>query len=328
MSGNGKLQFAIYWAASCGGCDVAILDVDEDILTIAAAADIRLWPIAMDFKYDDVRAWEDGEIDVCLFNGAIRNSEQLEFARLLRRKSKVMVALGACAAYGGIPGLANCHDRNEIFDAVYSYTASTVNPEGTTPQPLNKVPEGEVSLPVFFDDVQPLSAVVPVEYTIPGCPPTPQTIMTAVNAIVTGTLPAPGAVIAGEKSVCEECKREKSEKPKVAAFHRPHEIFTDPEKCLTEQGLSCTGSATRAGCGALCTAVNMPCRGCYGPLPNSRDTGADALSALTSILDAETQDDVDAATVGLVDPLGTFYRFTMPISLLGRSLKTDTNGGK
>ena len=88
MADKKKLQLAIYWAASCGGCDVATLDVNEKILDIAAAADIRLWPIAMDFKYKDVEAWKDGEIDVCLFNGAVRNSEQLHLAKLLRKRRR------------------------------------------------------------------------------------------------------------------------------------------------------------------------------------------------------------------------------------------------
>ena len=50
----GKLKFAIYWGAACGGCDVAVLDTHEKLLDIAAAADILFWPVAMDFKYRDV----------------------------------------------------------------------------------------------------------------------------------------------------------------------------------------------------------------------------------------------------------------------------------
>jgi F420-non-reducing hydrogenase small subunit len=313
-----KLQLALYWAASCGGCDVALLDVNEKILDIAAVADIRLWPIAMDYKYKDVEAWADGEIDVCLFNGAVRNSEQLHLARLLRRKSKVMVAFGACAAWGGIPGMANMHRRKGVFDAVYGYTASTVNPEGTVPQVRTEVPEGVLTLPDFFDDVFALDQVVPVEYKVPGCPPTPDTIMTAVNAIVTGTLPPVGATLSDVRSVCDDCKRTKSDKPSIAAYHRPHEIAVDPERCLLEQGLTCMGSATRGGCGALCPSVHMPCRGCYGPVEGSMDPGCDALAAMTSILDAGDADTVAAKTARLADPLGTFYRFTLPVSLMRR----------
>jgi len=319
---EGKLQLAMYWAASCGGCDVAVLDVNEKILDIAAAADIRLWPIAMDFKYHDVEGWRDGEIDVCLFNGAVRNSEQAYLARLLRRKSKVMVAFGACASFGGIPGLANLHDRESIFQAVYGYTASTHNPEGTRPQTRLEVPEGTLTLPDFFDDVFALHQVVPVEYFVPGCPPTPKTIMTAIEAIVTGNLPPPGSVVgASDQSVCEECGRKKSDKPVVQEYHRPQEIRVDPERCLLEQGLTCMGSATRGGCGALCPGVNMPCRGCYGPMPRSLDMGADALAAMTTILDAADEETARKKTQALADPLGTFYRFTLPVSMLRRAPK-------
>jgi len=323
MSEKKKLQLAMYWAASCGGCDVAVLDVNEKILDIAAAADIRLWPIAMDFKYRDVEGWADGEIDVCLFNGAVRNSEQLHLARLLRKKCKVMVAFGACASFGGIPGLANLHDRKSIFEAVYGYTASTLNPEGTTPQTRTVVPEGVLTIPEFFDDVYALHQVIPVECYVPGCPPTPETIMTAVTAIVTGNLPPVGSTVAGNKSICDECKRTKSDKPKIEAFRRPFEFLPDPDKCLLEQGLTCMGSATRGGCGALCPSVNMPCRGCYGPMPGAADVGADAIGAMTSIVAASDEASV-AGTVGrLADPLGTFYRFTLPVSVLGRAMKTN-----
>ena len=318
MADKKKLQLAIYWAASCGGCDVAILDVNEKILDIAAAADIRLWPIAMDFKYKDIDAWKDGEIDVCLFNGAVRNSEQLHLAKLLRKKAKVMVAFGACASWGGIPGLANLHDKKTIFDAVYGYTATTKNPDKVVPVTRLKVPEGEVTLPDFFNDVFALHQVVPVEYFVPGCPPTPDTVMTAVTAIVTGKLPPPGATIAGTKSVCDECKKTKSDKPKIDHYVRPQEIIPDPAKCLLEQGMVCMGSATRSGCGSLCTNANMGCRGCYGPMPNAMDQGADCLAAITSILDAQTEKDVSEKVARLADPLGTFYRFTLPVSMLGR----------
>jgi len=79
-----KLQIAIYWGAACGGCDVSILDTDEFILDIDKAADIRLWPIATDGKYKDIEALADGELDVVIMNGAVRNSENEHIALLLR----------------------------------------------------------------------------------------------------------------------------------------------------------------------------------------------------------------------------------------------------
>ena len=84
MAQNGKLKLGLYWAASCGGCEIAIVELREKILDLDAAADILFWPVAMDFKYKDVEAMPDGHIDVCLFNGAIRTSENEEMAHLLR----------------------------------------------------------------------------------------------------------------------------------------------------------------------------------------------------------------------------------------------------
>lgn len=114
-----KPKLALYWAASCGGCEIAVLDIHEKILDVAAAFDIVFWPCAMDFKYHDVRAMEDKSIDLCLFNGSIRNSESAEIAHLLRAKSKVLVAFGSCALEGGIPGLANLTTKEDICRVAY-----------------------------------------------------------------------------------------------------------------------------------------------------------------------------------------------------------------
>ena len=102
-----KPKVAFYWCASCGGCEESVVDLAEDILGVVAAVDIVFWPVAMDFKKTDVEAMADGSIVASLINGAIRSSEQEEMAHLLRRKSQVVIAYGACAQLGGIPGLAN-----------------------------------------------------------------------------------------------------------------------------------------------------------------------------------------------------------------------------
>jgi F420-non-reducing hydrogenase small subunit len=104
--GKEKLKIAFYWAASCGGCEVAVLDVNEKILDIVAAADIVFWPVAMDIKYKDVEAMPDKSIDACFFNGAIRTEENEKIAKLLRKKSKILVAFGSCANDGCVKSLA------------------------------------------------------------------------------------------------------------------------------------------------------------------------------------------------------------------------------
>ena len=104
---SAKPKVAFYWAASCGGCEIAVLAVHEKILDIAAAVDIVFWPVAMDFKYSDVEAMQDGEIAATLINGAIRTDEQEHIAKLLRKKSQLIIAHGSCAHIGGVVGLAN-----------------------------------------------------------------------------------------------------------------------------------------------------------------------------------------------------------------------------
>jgi F420-non-reducing hydrogenase small subunit len=312
-----KPKLALYWAASCGGCDVAVLDTNEKILDIANLCDIVFWPIAVDFKYHHVRAMEAKSIDLCLFNGAIRSTEQEEVAKLLREKSKVMVAFGACACFGGIPALANFTTRDSMLQRVYQEAPSNINDDGTLPQIKTRVPEGELELPELFEDVLTLEQVVPVEYFVPGCPPPVDLIMKLVDLYATGKLPPAGAVIASDKTLCDECKRTKEEK-KVTRFYRPHEIIPDPEKCLLEQGIICCGPATRGGCGLRCIEANMPCRGCFGPPEGVDDQGAKMLSAIASIYQGDDIETIKRMVEEVVDPAGTFYRFGMADSMLKR----------
>src|SRR5512136_657960 len=140
MSKN-KLKIAFYWAASCGGCEIAVLDMNEKILDVARIADIVFWPVALDVKYKDVESMPDKYIDIAFFNGSIRNSEQEHMAKLLRKKSKTLVAFGSCAHEGCVPGLANLHDQAEIFEHVYIKDKSNINPKKVMPQTKTLVKE-------------------------------------------------------------------------------------------------------------------------------------------------------------------------------------------
>jgi F420-non-reducing hydrogenase small subunit len=325
MSEQQKGKLALYWAASCGGCEISVLAINEKILDVAALFDIVLWPVAVDAKVRDVERMPDGSIDVCLFNGSIRTSEQEYMARLLRQKSKVLVAFGSCAHEGCIPGLANLNSRRRIFQTVYHDTPSTENPDNVEPQTKTAVPEGELHLPVFYDTLRTLDQTVPVDYYLPGCPPEADRIWDAVTAIVSGNLPPPGAVIGAETTVCQECKRVRNEK-KVKKFHRTWEIIPDEETCLLEQGLLCCGIATRAGCGAKCPQVNSPCIGCYGPNEGADDFGARMMSALASMVDSNDPDEIDRIIRdGIPDPVGTMCRFSLAGSQLRRG-KLCRNG--
>ena len=315
-----KLQIALYWGAACGGCDVAVLDTNEFILDVAAAADIRFWPIAVDAKYHDLEAMADNELDLAIFNGAVRNSENEHVAKLLRRKAKLLVAFGSCAHLGGIPGLANQFTREEIFERAYLNNPSIEPGNRTVPLPESRVECGGLEIPTMYRRVYRLGDVVEVDYTVPGCPPHPDRVREVLTAVVTGQLPPRGSVVgASERNVCDDCQRKKEEK-KVAKFHRPWQIIQDPERCLLEQGIVCAGSATRSGCSVRCPNSNMPCRGCYGPAPNVVDQGAKLISAIASIVDSRDPVEIDRILADVPDIMGYAYRFGLPGSLLQRSL--------
>ena len=317
-----KLKLAVYWAAACGGCCVSVLDVHEKLFDVIAAADLVFWPIALDTKYEDVENMPDKHIDLTLFNGAVRNSENEHMAKLLREKSKILVAYGSCAHMGGIPGLANFSSKEEIFRRVYEESESLVNPGNTRPLPEFEVNEGILNIPVFFNDVRSLAQVVDVDYFIPGCPPQTERLLEVFTAVVTGAeLPPPGSVVGADvKAQCDECTRKKTENKKITKFYRPWEINDDGETCFLEQGVLCMGPATRAGCGHRCIKGNAPCRGCYGPPPGAVDPGAKMMSAIASIIDEKEPEEISRVIEDIADPAGFFYRFSLPSSLIRRKV--------
>jgi F420-non-reducing hydrogenase small subunit len=319
------------------GCDIAVVNFNEDLFTLLSVADIVFAPTLLDVKYEDLRRMPDGSITIGFYHGAVRNSDNEEMAHILRKKCKILIAYGACAHMGGIPGLANATTRQAILDKVYETTLSTVNPNGIRPEVRHRDATGhELTLPVFFEDVKALDDVVDVDYYVPACPPTHDMNMTILNVVKAfvrdGTpLPPKGTVIASSKTLCDECKRTRGDRVALDRLYRIHEKVFDPEKCFLDQGLLCLGPATRAGCAAVCTEANMPCRGCMGPTAAVAEQGASMLSALASvygITDRETEmneEQIERLMSQILDPLGYFYRFSLPKSLLGRVV-TDTPG--
>jgi F420-non-reducing hydrogenase small subunit len=315
-----KPKIGLYWCASCGGCEESVVDLAEDILGVIAAVDIVLWPVAMDFKRSDVERMDDGAILATMINGAVRTSEQEEMAKLLRRKSKVIVAYGSCAHTGGIPGLANQFDREEILRWVYDESPSTENEKGTRPLTSYKPNGVTLTLPTFRSMVRALDQVIDVDYYLPGCPPVPRLLKQAVEVLLSGNLPPKGTVLAPDVALCEECPK-KATKPQdlsFTTFRRPHVAAIDPDLCLLAQGLICMGPATRGGCGAQCVSGNMPCTGCFGSPSRVRDQGAKILSSVTSNVAPKEVEEIDRVLGSIPDPVGTFYRYGLASSLLRR----------
>jgi F420-non-reducing hydrogenase small subunit len=320
MTANGKPKFAMYWAASCGGCEIAVLNIHEKILDVDANFEVVFWPVAMDAKYKDVEAMENGSILLTLFNGAIRNDENEHIAKLLRRKSKILVAFGSCANEGCMPALGNLTSSKELIDTAFT-TISTDNPQNIRPQTSWQAPEGELRIPTIYPAVRTLDQVVPVDYYMPGCPPESHQIAAVIELVIqvlqgNAQLPPAGSVIgAGNSTVCDECDRKRDVK-KIKKFDRIQNIMIDAEICILEQGVLCSGPATRSGCGALCPKAGSPCIGCYGPAEGALDYGARLMSAVASVIDSNDPDEIERILEGIPDPAGQFYRFNMAGSLL------------
>jgi F420-non-reducing hydrogenase small subunit len=320
----------MYWAASCGGCEIAVLNIHEKILEVDENFEVVFWPVAMDAKVKDVEAMADGEILLTLFNGGIRTKENEEMAHLMRRKSQILVAFGSCASEGCIPGLANLSSPQQIFDTAYG-TDTTENPLGLRPQASVNVPEGTLGVPQFFNALRTLDQVVPVDYYIPGCPPESHQIAAVIDAVIAVLKgqaqlpPAKSTLGAGVSTVCDECPRTRNVKT-IKQFVRIQDLERiDPQLCLLEQGIPCNGPATRSGCDARCPQVSAQCIGCYGPADGVVDYGARLITAFSSVIDSNDPAEIESILDGIPDPVGQFYRFNLAQSLL-RGARPAWNG--
>ena len=315
-----KPKVAICWLGACGGCDEAVVDINEVILSVAGAVDLVLWPVALDFKYDSIRAMKAGEIALSIVNGHVRNSEQEEIAKLLREKSQIVLAFGACACFGGTPGLANLITKEDIFNWVYRDSPTVVNPKKSYPQTSTRVNGKDLTLPSFYDNVSALNQVINVDYYLPGCPPPPYLVMYALSAVLENKLPPKGSTLAPQRALCDSCKRNKTKPERLAVkeIKRVHEVEAAQDTCFLAQGILCLGPATRDGCGESCLNINMPCRGCFGPVEGVVDAGAKYISALASILDVQSESEMEKVADQIKDLAGYLYRFSLPSSILNK----------
>lgn len=315
-----KPKLAMTWLSGCGGCEESILDLGRDLFEVLEKVCVVYWPVAADARREQLRRMADGEIAACLINGAVRTDEDLETARLLRRKSRVVVAHGSCAHLGGVYGLANLSSKREILERSYPSPHAPGDPGGPP-----KEEDPERPLPSLLDRVSPLDRVVEVDAYIPGCPPAPQGVGEALAAVVEGRLPKGGEVFADDRALCDTCPRRETRRPdtRVRRFKRIHEASWDPEVCFLEQGLVCLGPATRGGCGVRCIQANIPCRGCYGPVEGVRDAGAAILGFLASLLEEASPEALESAVASLPDPAGLSYRYNLPSSPLGGRLRRE-----
>jgi F420-non-reducing hydrogenase small subunit len=296
-----KKKIAMYWGAGCGGCDVSLLGIHEKLLDLLDDIEIVFWPCATDFKYEDLEKMPDKSIDIAFYNGAIRTEENEKIAKLLRKKAKMLVAYGSCASEGCVIGLANLHDRRQIFNIVYLQNETTKNDDKILP----KEHTNDLELPEFLPHLKTLEQVVKVDAVIPGCPPMRPVLEEALEALLQGK-----TKFGKEVALCDECPRKdsKPEKIEIEHFYRWHEK-EDNGDCFLAQGIICMGPATLAGCQGECISANIPCTGCMGPTPKVKDQGAAMLSAIASLLGDIDEEKEEEIINSIRDMIGTFYKY-------------------
>lgn len=285
------VKVAEEWLNICGGCEVSILDIGEELLGILPELEFVHIPVLMDHKYHGQTGEKDPHIieipqaDVGIISGGIRNEKEKHVAEAMRKSCKTIISLGSCACFGGIPSMANMWALTELYDKVYRDSKSTEKSE--TPNE---------NLPPLTDKVYAIDEVIKVDLYIPGCAPSSDWIKEALTCLLTGkpfNLP--------EKSVCDECPVKREKKAGGGQIKRPLENMQfkqdapwEETRCFMEQGYLCLGPVTKSGCAGMTTEAGeakvprcikgyMPCRGCFGPVKKGANPLVDMMGAISSI---------------------------------------------
>jgi coenzyme F420-reducing hydrogenase gamma subunit len=226
-------SLAVWKFSSCDGCQLSVLDCEDELLTLAEELEIA-------YFLEASSATVGGPYDVSLVEGSITTPHDAERIHEVRRQSRALITIGACATAGGIQALRNFADV-DAFTAIVYATPDYISTLGTS---------------------TPISAHVPVDFELNGCPIDKRQLLEVIAAHLHGRRPRVRA-----HSVCIECKRR------------------DNVCVMVAHGTPCLGPVTHAGCGAICPSYDRGCYGCFGPkeTPNTTaqsrrmaELGADA----------------------------------------------------
>lgn len=292
------VPIAMGQGSSCWGCFQSLVDIHLKLADVLPLLDIKYWQAVADFKLHHLESYEDKSIVVGLYEGMARTEEDVHLLKIMRDKCQVLIAFGSCSCFGGIPGMANFYDIEECYEVKFRNNKTFSGGE---------VPSE--NLPGIEPVVVPNSDIVDFDIFLPGCPPTPSLILTAVTALLEGK-----PIELPPHTVCHYCDREKKDTP-IEEILRPFSGHADPDRCLLEQGYICMGSATWGLCEGQCVNKGTTCRGCFGPPPPiTQDHGAAAISMLGSYAPIDPEQMKDQVK----DAVGMFWRFDYPTSHLGR----------
>ena len=218
MAQTEKQTVAVWKFSSCDGCQLSLLDCEDELLTLADHVELA-------YFLEATRATVEGPYDVSLVEGSITTPHDAERIREVRRQSRALITIGACATAGGIQALRNFADVDAFTSIVYA-----------SPDYISTLATST-----------PISAHVPVDFELNGCPIDKRQLLEVINAHLNRRRPRIRA-----HSVCVECKRAGNVCVMVA------------------HGTPCLGPVTHAGCGALCPGYHRGCYGCFGPMETPR----------------------------------------------------------
>lgn len=216
---NSRPKIAFFDFTGCEGCQLTAVDALQDHPELLEAVEIVQFREAMSRTGDNYQ--------VAFIEGSCSREEDEERLRSIRSRAEIVIAFGACAHLGGVNTLHSWNSLQEVRSYVYGELARFY-------------PGGEA---------RPISAVIPVDGFIPGCPIDRDEFIQSVKSLYFGQLPE-----IPDYPVCVECKL--NENP-----------------CRLSQGNACLGPMTRAGCNAVCLTYGESCMGCRGPVSNPNISG-------------------------------------------------------
>ena len=214
MATKERPKLAVFKFSSCDGCQLALLSLEAELLALVGEVEIAYFLEARSRTLD-------GPYDVVMVEGSVTTAHDQERIKAIRQDAKFLMTIGACATAGGIQSLRNWKDVDQFIQMVYA-----------TPSYIKTLAQST-----------PISAHVPVDFELNGCPINKKQVLEVITSLLLGRAPHLPA-----HSVCVECKRRGTVCIPVA------------------QGVPCLGPLTHAGCGAICPAYNRGCYGCYGPM--------------------------------------------------------------
>ena len=213
-----KPTVAVFAFTGCEGCSLAILECENELLDIVNLVEFVEWREAMSEKTTD-------PIDIAFVDGSISTHRDVKHIKHIRERAKMLIAIGSCAVNGGVNALKNRYGMAEVKEMVY----------------------GEAGAQFDTIPAQPVHAVVPVDFEIPGCPMNSEEFLRILTDLLQGKQPR-----LPNYPVCVECKRKEN-------------------VCVFEKGMICMGPVARAGCGADCPSAGAWCEACRGFVDNPND---------------------------------------------------------